>query len=68
MLDFGRIIQGRIEMIKFDDEKKFEVQLTCKKNSLSSHESYKVNLAESLGIDPDQIDPSDIKNHNFSAD
>ena len=27
-----------------------------------------MNLAESLGIDPDQIDPADIKNHNFSAD
>ena len=68
ILDFGRIIQGRIERIIFDEENKFEVQLTCKKNALSSHEHYKQDLAKSLGIDPDQIDPADLKNHNFSAD
>ena len=39
-LDFGRIIQGRIERIDCKEEAKFEVQLTCKKNALASHEQY----------------------------
>lgn len=55
ILDFGRIIQGRIEKIVIDEETKFEVQLTCKKNALSSHEFYKHDLANSLGIDPEKI-------------
>jgi len=68
ILDFGRIIQGRIEKIVIDEEQKFEVQLACKKNALASHEAYKHDLAMSLGIDADQIDVSDLKNHNFSTD
>jgi len=53
MLDFGRIIQGRIEKIAFTDADKFEVQLNCKKNALASHEQYKESLAKSLGIQPE---------------
>ena len=61
-------MQGRIERIIFEEESKFEVQLTCKKNELASHASYKGDLAASLGISEDQIDPEDLKNSNFSTD
>lgn len=52
----------------FEEENKFEVQLTCKKNALASHEAYKGDLAVTLGVDPDHIDPADLKNANFTAD
>ena len=68
VLEFGRIITGRIERIEIEEENKFEVQLTVKKNALSSHEKYKEDLAFSLGIDPEKIDPSDLKNHHYSTD
>ena len=68
MLDFGRIVTGRIERIVLEEESKFEVQLTCKKNALASHESYKRDLATSLNIDPDEIITEDLRNSNFSTD
>mmetsp|Transcript_17037 Transcript_17037/g.22944 ORF Transcript_17037/g.22944 Transcript_17037/m.22944 type:complete len:134 (+) Transcript_17037:3376-3777(+) len=68
VLEFGRIITGRIERIVIEEENKFEVQLTVKKNALASHENYKRDLAFSLGIDPDQIDSADLKNHHYSTD
>ena len=67
-LDFGSIIQGRVEKIQLDDEKMFEVTLNCKKNALSSHEPYLKDLATSLGLDPKDVDPADFKNQHFSTD
>ena len=64
----GKIVQGRINSFRLDDENKFEVQLNCKKRDLASHEEYKEDLAKNMGFRPDQILPADLKNHHFSAD
>ena len=42
--------------------------LNCKKNDLLSHESYRKDLALSLGILPEKIEKSDLRNANFSVD
>ena len=68
VLDQGHTIQGRIEKISTDNEKDFEVTLNCKKNDLQSHETYKKDLAFSLGIAPEKIDRADLRNSNFSVD
>jgi len=51
-----------------EGDKKFEVQLNCKKGDLQSHEKYLKDLAESLGIDPRQIRDEDKVNINFSEE
>jgi hypothetical protein len=66
-LDIGFIITGRIEHIMTGDgDKKFEVQLNCKKGDLHNHKNYLKDLAESLGIDQRAILEEDKRNLNFS--
>jgi transcriptional accessory protein Tex/SPT6 len=69
ILDIGYIITGRIDKILTDEgDRKFEVQLNCKKGDLHSHEKYLKDLAESIGIEPRFVREEDKKNLNFTDD
>lgn len=67
-IEFGCIVTGRIDKINFQDEKNLEVTLQCKAKDVQSHEQYKADLAESLGINPELIPKEDLRNHHFSID
>lgn len=67
-LEFGCIVTGRIEKINYADEKNLEVTLQCKAKDLQSHENYKLDLAESLGVNPEFIPKEDLCNHHFAID
>lgn len=68
-LDINYVITGRIERILTEEgEQRFEVQLSCKKGDMISHERYLKELAESLGIDPRMIREEDKRNLNFADD
>jgi hypothetical protein len=68
-LDVGYIITGRVDRIVTDEgERKFEVQLNCKKGDLHYHEKYLKDLADSLNIDVKLIKEEDKKNLNFAED
>ena len=67
-MNHGKIIQGRIDIIRLENEDRFEVQLKCNKAVLQSHEHYKEDLARGMGFRPDQVLEADLKNHNFSAE
>ena len=58
----NNVISGRIFKISSQEEKKFSVQLKCKKEDLENHENFIEPALKGM------IPPEDLKNHNLQLE